>query len=89
MNALTDKGARVMLGISAIIDDRSCEPPIAAIGGNWQLLTDQVMGGLSKGIMVRDTVAGRAAIRMRGDVSLENNVLAPRKAALHNLREAM
>lgn len=31
------------------------------------------MGGVSKGTMVRDVVAGRAAIRMRGDVSLANN----------------
>jgi len=37
------------------------------------LFTDQVMGGVSKGTMVRDAVAGRAAIRMRGDLSLENN----------------
>lgn len=58
---------------SAIIDDLSREPPIAAIGSNWQLFTDQVMGGVSKGTMVRDGVAGRPAIRMRGDVSLENN----------------
>jgi Complex I intermediate-associated protein 30 (CIA30) len=58
---------------SAIIDDLSREPPIAAIGGNWQLLTDQVMGGVSKGTMVRDAIGGRSAIRMCGDVSLENN----------------
>ena len=58
---------------SAIIDDLSREPPIAAIGSNWQLLTDQVMGGVSKGTMVRDAIAGRPAIRMRGDVNLENN----------------
>ena len=57
----------------AIIDDLSREPPIAAIGSNWQLLTDQVMGGVSKGTMVRDAIAGRPAIRMRGDVNLENN----------------
>ena len=58
---------------SSIIDDLSREPPMARIGSNWRLLTDQVMGGVSKGTMVRDAVAGRAAIRMRGDVSLENN----------------
>jgi hypothetical protein len=62
-----------MLVTSAIIDDLSREPPLAAIGSDWQLLTDQVMGGVSKGTMVREAVAGRAAIRMRGDVSLENN----------------
>ena len=57
----------------SIIDDLSREPPIATIGSNWQLLTDQVMGGVSKGTMVRAAVVGRATIRMRGDVSLENN----------------
>jgi hypothetical protein len=58
---------------SSIIDDLSREPPLAAIGSYWQLFTDQVMGGVSKGTMVRDAVAGRPAIRMRGDVSLKNN----------------
>jgi hypothetical protein len=58
---------------SAIIDDLSREPHMAAIGSNWQILTDQVMGGVSEGTMVRGVVAGRAAIRMRGDVRLENN----------------
>jgi hypothetical protein len=62
-----------MSATTGIIDDLSRKPPLAAIGSNWQFLTDQVMGGVSKGTMVRDAVAGRAAIRMRGDVSLENN----------------
>ena len=31
------------------------------------------MGGVSNGTMVREMVAGRPAIRMLGDVSLENN----------------
>jgi hypothetical protein len=70
MNALRGGGLSVM---SAIIDDLSREPPVAAIGSKWELLTDEVMGGVSKGTMVRDVIAGRAAIRMRGDVSLENN----------------
>ena len=46
---------------------------MAAIGSNWQVFTDQVMGGVSKGAMARDAIAGRAAIRILGDVSLENN----------------
>jgi hypothetical protein len=58
---------------SAIIDDLSREPPMAAIGSNWQLFTDQVMGGVSKANMTRDVITGRPAIRMSGDVSLENN----------------
>ncbi len=46
---------------------------MATIGSNWQLITDQVMGGISEGSVIREVVAGRAALRMRGDVSLENN----------------
>lgn len=58
---------------SSIIDDLSREPPIAAIGSRWELLTDRVMGGVSRGTMVRESVAGRPAIRMRGEVRLDNN----------------
>ena len=52
---------------SAVIDDLSRERP------QWQLFTDRVMGGVSHGTMSREEVAGRPAIRMRGDVSLENS----------------
>jgi len=58
---------------SAAIDDLSREPPLATTGTRWRLVTDQVMGGISRGTMVRELVAGRTAIHMRGDVSLENN----------------
>ena len=58
---------------STIIDDLSRDPPLSTIGTRWQLFTDRVMGGVSNGTMVREMVAGRPAIRMRGDVSLENN----------------
>ena len=58
---------------SAIIDDLSRDPPLSTIGIRWQLFTDRVMGGVSNGTMVREMVEGRPAIRMRGDVSLENN----------------
>lgn len=58
---------------SPVIDDLSGEPPMSAIGTAWQLFTDRVMGGVSSGTMMRETVAGRPAIRMRGDVSVENN----------------
>lgn len=61
-----------MLVSSAIVDDLSREPPFAALGNDWRLITDEVMGGVSKGTMNRDVVAGRTAIRMRGAVSLDN-----------------
>lgn len=62
-----------MLVTSSIIDDLSCEPPLAAIGSTWRLFTDRVMGGVSTGTMARDFIDGRPAIRMRGEVSLDNN----------------
>jgi hypothetical protein len=62
-----------MLVTSSIIDDLSREPPMAAIGSRWELVTDRVMGGVSRGTMVREAVAGRPAIRLRGEVSLDNN----------------
>ena len=58
---------------SPVIDDLSRDHPVAAIGTTWQLVTDRVMGGVSNGTKLRDTIAGRSAIRMQGDVSLENN----------------
>ena len=62
-----------MIVTSAIIDDLSREPPLSAIGTSWHLYTDRVMGGVSQGRMLREVVAARPAIRMDGDVSLENN----------------
>jgi hypothetical protein len=40
---------------------------------HWQLVTDTVMGGVSQGTLTRETIDGRAAMRMRGDVSTDNN----------------
>lgn len=39
----------------------------------WRLVTDTVMGGVSRGTIANETLAGRNAIRMRGEVSTENN----------------
>jgi Complex I intermediate-associated protein 30 (CIA30) len=56
-----------------VIDDLSGDDLVATIGTRWQLVTDRVMGGVSDGTLVRESVSGRPALRMRGDVSLENN----------------
>jgi hypothetical protein len=56
-----------------VIDDLSREFPESAHGAIWRLFTDQVMGGVSRGRLRREEFQGRAAIRMQGDVSLENN----------------
>lgn len=58
---------------SPIIDDLSNPDGLSALGTRWQLVTDQVMGGVSRGTLTRETVAGRPALVMRGDVRLENN----------------
>ena len=65
--------SEAMLIASPIIDDLSREPPVATIGTTWRIFTDRVMGGVSDGSMSREMIAGRPAIRMRGEVSLENN----------------
>lgn len=56
-----------------IIDDLSRDFPESATGALWEMLTDRVMGGVSSGQMTRERVGGRIAIRMKGEVSLENN----------------
>ena len=55
------------------IDDLSGNFPHTTIGTQWQMLSDAVMGGVSAGHMSRMMLDGRPAIRMQGDVSLENN----------------
>ena len=56
-----------------IIDDLSRRFPEAATASRWELLSDRVMGGVSSGRLTCESVSGRMAIRMQGDVSLENN----------------
>jgi hypothetical protein len=62
-----------MSDLSPTIDDLSQPSPQASNGATWQFIADGVMGGVSQGAMARETVEGREAYRMRGQVSLENN----------------
>lgn len=39
----------------------------------WELVSDQVMGGVSTGTLTLEDVAGRRALHMVGEVSLEND----------------
>ena len=39
----------------------------------WEFVADTVMGGISTGQVSQGTVTGRSAIRLTGEVSLENN----------------
>lgn len=56
-----------------VIDDLSQPFPRAANGARWEMITDGVMGGVSAGRLQRTAVAGRSALRLTGDVRLENN----------------
>lgn len=56
-----------------IIDDRRTGDYRSALGTSWRLVTDGVMGGVSAGQLRCDTAEGRACLRLRGDVRLENN----------------
>jgi hypothetical protein len=71
---ITHRAARSepMQPAARVIDDLSGDDLVATIGTRWQLVTDRVMGGVSDGTLVKETVSRRPALRMRGDVSLEN-----------------
>lgn len=56
-----------------VLDDLSRGFPESALGTRWALVTDTVMGGVSRGHLARETVQGRAALRLTGTVRLENN----------------
>ena len=71
--AASVKERPAMASAEAIIDDLSRPHPRASNGAAWEMIADRVMGGVSRGAMARETVQGRAALRLRGSVSLENN----------------
>lgn len=63
----------VMADELLIIDDRSSGDYSSALGTRWRLVTDGVMGGVSRGELWVDAVDDRPCLRLRGDVRLENN----------------
>ena len=56
-----------------IIDNRSTGTLQSSHAGEWRLISDQVMGGRSSGVLVMDQYMGRNCLRMRGSVSTANN----------------
>lgn len=53
-----------------------CQPVMAdefRLNPDWEYVADTVMGGVSRGQATQEVVAGRAAIRLTGAVSLDNN----------------
>jgi hypothetical protein len=56
-----------------VLDDRETGDYRSSLGSLWRLVTDDVMGGQSRGELALDEVEGRPCLRLRGSVSLENN----------------
>jgi hypothetical protein len=56
-----------------LIDDRSSGNLRALNGNAWRLITDGVMGGVSRGQLTLDSIEGRPCLRLRGDVRVENS----------------
>lgn len=55
------------------IDDRSRDDLNSSLGPQWRLVSDQVMGGVSRGTLIIDRYQHRSCLRMRGDVSTAHN----------------
>ena len=62
-----------VLAKELIIDDRSSGNMASTLGTEWRLFTDTVMGGVSTGNIAVDNHNGKNCLRMRGNVSTENN----------------
>lgn len=58
---------------SFLIDDFLSGPGTSAVGTEWRLFTDRVMGGVSAATSTLETIEGRRCLRLKGRVSLENN----------------
>jgi hypothetical protein len=68
--------ALLSLGIASppgtfLLDDFSQEG-VSALGTPWQTFSDKVMGGISEGSARYETLDGKRCLRLRGEVSLEN-----------------
>lgn len=56
-----------------LIDDFSDPNLTSKLGTAWRGVSDQVMGGISRASVTREMFEGRMALRLRGDVRLEND----------------
>ena len=71
--AFSSAGAGGPAGDTFLIDDRSTGSAASTLGPAWRFFSDGVMGGVSTGGMTIETVTGRPALCLRGQVRLENN----------------
>jgi len=66
-------GAAGAAEYTLVIDDRRSGGADSTLGPAWRFFSDAVMGGLSTGGMTTETVQGRSALCLRGQVRLERN----------------
>ena len=65
--------AAMQAASTLLVDDFSGEQGTSAVGTEWRLFTDRVMGGVSDATSSLETIEGRRCLRLRGRVSLKNN----------------
>jgi len=56
-----------------LIDDFSNPDLVSGLGTPWRGVSDRVMGGISEASVTRAVIDGRPALRLTGDVRLEND----------------
>ena len=56
-----------------LIDGFTGLDPVSNLGTAWRAVSDQVMGGVSRARVTRETVGGRPCLRLSGNVRLDNN----------------
>ncbi len=56
-----------------LIDDFSDPGLTSKLGSVWRGVSDQVMGGISQASVTREVIEERNALRLKGDVRLEND----------------
>jgi hypothetical protein len=71
--AFSSAGSGGATGDALLIDDRRSGSAASTLGPAWRFFSDGVMGGVSTGDMTAETVNGRPALCLRGQVRLDNN----------------
>ncbi len=56
-----------------LIDDFADPDLVSTLGARWRGVSDRVMGGVSEATVARAVIDGRPALRLTGDVRLEND----------------
>jgi len=61
------------LACAAMLQTAIAQEQTMELDPEWEYVADTVMGGVSRGAISPTEIGGRAAMRLQGEVSLENN----------------